>query len=86
MFTADEIHQRVRQQPFRPVRIVTTSGGSYEIRHPELIMIGLRDVQIGLPSRQNPTLYDDWACVPVLHVSCIEELSSSGSGASSEGS
>ena len=75
MFTIEDIKKRVRQKPFRPLRIVTTAGESYEVSHPELIMIGLRDLQIGMASRRDPAVYDDWACVPRVHISCIEELS-----------
>jgi hypothetical protein len=49
MLTADDIHDRVRLRPFRPVRLVTSSGESYDIYHPDLIMVGRREVTVGIP-------------------------------------
>ncbi|MHB1425567.1 MAG: hypothetical protein ACYC3I_20560 [Gemmataceae bacterium] len=40
MFSPDEIETRVRARPFVPVRIVTSSGQSFDIYHPALILIG----------------------------------------------
>ena len=81
MFTAAELKKHFRQQPFRPLRVHTTAGAAYDVRHPELVMIGVRELQIGLPSRQDPAVYDDWVCVPLLHVSSIEQISAPGASA-----
>jgi hypothetical protein len=40
MLRADTLQTWVRTQPFRPFRIVMTSGTQYEIRHPEMIRVG----------------------------------------------
>ena len=54
MFNADEIQQRVLQQPFVPLRILTGGGESYDVHHPDLIMIGRRSLTIGTASNRNP--------------------------------
>jgi hypothetical protein len=40
MFTAEDIRQRIKKQPFVPLRIVTNSGESYDVPHPDLVMVG----------------------------------------------
>jgi hypothetical protein len=48
MLTADDIRDRVRSRPFRPLRIVTSSGEAYDGLHPDLIMMGQHDITVGL--------------------------------------
>jgi hypothetical protein len=74
MFTADDIQRRVRQQPFQPLRIVTSSGQSFDVLHPELIMIGRRDLTVGVPRSDNPTQYDQISRIAILHVSALQDL------------
>jgi hypothetical protein len=40
MFTADHIYERMQDRPFKPLRIVTSSGESYDVYHPELVVVG----------------------------------------------
>jgi hypothetical protein len=56
MFTPSQIKDRVRQQPFVPLRIVTSSGEAYEVRHPDLVWIGTRDIHVGMPSARQRLL------------------------------
>ena len=74
MFTPEEIHERVRQQPFVPLRIVTSAGLIFDVHHPELIMIGRRALEIGYPSVENPRTFDRVIRVAIMHVNTIEEL------------
>jgi hypothetical protein len=38
--SAREVLDYVKDQPFRPFRILMNSGRSYEIRHPEMVRVG----------------------------------------------
>ena len=76
MFTADDIQARVRQRPFAPLRIVTSAGQSFDIYHPDLVMIGRRSLTIGTASSENPTHYDQVTQVALLHVTALETLPS----------
>ena len=75
MFTSDDIQERVKQQPFTPMRIITSSGHHYDVYHPDLIMVGRRQVVIGFASKENPLQFDQLTQVGVLHVAAIENLS-----------
>ena len=67
MLTVEDIRARVREQPFTPIRITTSSGETFDVMHPDLIMVGRRDVVIGIPKQDKPTLHDQTAKVGILH-------------------
>jgi hypothetical protein len=44
----------LRHRPFVPFRLVCTDGMSYQIAHPELVMVSLGSAIIGYPSPDLP--------------------------------
>ncbi len=46
MIISQKILEYVTMEPFRPFRIKMTSGQSFEIRHPEMILVGRTSVRI----------------------------------------
>jgi hypothetical protein len=74
MFRPEDIQARLRQQPFRPLRLIVSEGLRYDIVHPDLVMVGQRDLTIGSPSPDNPTIYDRVTQVAIVHVVGIENL------------
>jgi hypothetical protein len=46
MMTFSKIGEYVQAEPFRPFRIKMASGDSYEIRHPEMILVGRSTVRV----------------------------------------
>jgi len=79
MFTAPDIRSRVQKQPFEPFRIVTTSGQTFDVLHPGLVMVGARHVAVGHPSRKDPGIYDGLSEVAILHITTLERLPSENS-------
>ena len=77
MFSADDIQARLRQQPFVPLRIVTTTGQTYDIHHPELMMVGRHFVFVGLPSKENPTQVEQVTRVAIIHLTEMQDLPTS---------
>ncbi len=73
MFKPEFINERVKAQPFRPLRIIASEGLQYDIYHPDLIMVGERDITIGLSRRQG-TIYDRQIRVALIHIVAIEEI------------
>ena len=45
-----DILEFVRRRPFKPFRITLTDGRTYEVHHPELAMVGISAVVIGVPA------------------------------------
>lgn len=85
MFSADDIQARIRQQPFTPVRIVTSSGQMFDIFHPELAMVGRRYLILGTASTDNPRQFETESRVAVIHVTALENLPSPASPAAHGG-
>lgn len=74
MFTGTAIRKRLKEQPFVPVRIVTSSGESYEVHHPDLVLVGERDIQVGISSKKDPSIYSQVSRVALMHITAIEDL------------
>jgi hypothetical protein len=74
MLTSGEIKARARQQPFVPFRIVTSSGETCDVFHPDLTMVGSRDIHVGTPNIKDPTTYDSVARLAIMHVTALQDL------------
>lgn len=72
--TQEELHEAARGQPFKPFRVVLTTGATYDVHHPDLIMVGRRSAIIGIANEPTGTAYDRTIKVDLLHVVGIEEL------------
>jgi hypothetical protein len=46
MMTYRKLGEYVAAEPFRPFRIKMASGQVYEIRHPEMILVGRTSVRV----------------------------------------
>jgi hypothetical protein len=74
MFNPDDIQARLRQSPFVPVRIIISSGQTFDIYHPDLVLVGHRDMIIGMASKKNPARYESTTRVPIMHITALEDL------------
>jgi len=74
MFTPGDIQRRIRTQPFVPLRIVTSSGQSFDLYHPDLIMIGRTALMIGTASAEDPATFDLVKRVALMHFTALENL------------
>jgi hypothetical protein len=74
VFRAEEIQARLKQQPLQPLRIIASEGLSYDITHPDLVLVGQRDLAIGLPRHPGSTLYDRLIRVALVHIVGMEDL------------
>jgi hypothetical protein len=70
----DDLKTRVDQRPFMPFRVIVTEGGSYDIRHPELFMLGKRSAVIGIAGNPADTTFDTSVIVDLLHIVRLEML------------
>jgi hypothetical protein len=74
MFTASQIKARMKQAPFVPLRIVTSSGETYDVNHPEMVFVGTRDIQVGKASHYDPTIYSDVTRIALMHITALQDL------------
>ena len=70
----DEVQDAARRQPFQPFRVTLTTGATYEVRHPDLIMVGLGSAIIGIPREPDGRAYQHTIQVDLAHVVAIENL------------
>lgn len=70
-----ELAAAVRRKPFVPFRLTLTEGSTYEIRHPEMCMVGHRSAYLGLGSANDPDLLFERAVnVDLLHIVKLDFL------------
>jgi hypothetical protein len=75
--TPREVLNYVQAHPFRPFRIRMNSGRSFDIRHPEMVRVGRRDLLIFTFVSDSPDVYDRWENVSLLLVESLSPLEAS---------
>jgi hypothetical protein len=64
----------LKQQPFKPFRLVMSSGESYEVRHPEMAWVTVNDIYVGIDGAEDGLPTEARIC-PMLHVATVESMS-----------
>jgi hypothetical protein len=71
--TVQTFRELLTQRPFKPFRLVMSSGEKYEVRHPEMawltrtsILVGLDETREGVPA--------EFKICSLLHVATVEPL------------
>jgi hypothetical protein len=72
----EELRDTLKQQPFEPFRLVITDRASYEIRHPDLLLIGRRSAMVGLTGQPGQIFYERAVKVDLFHILRIEPIES----------
>ncbi len=72
--TRSDLLPYVRQKPFRPFRLVLSEGTAYEVRHPDLIMVGRDGVVIGQSKDPEQDFFDTTVLIDLWHVVRLEPL------------
>jgi len=76
--TAANFRQLLKQQPFRPFRLVMSSGESYEVRHPEMAWVVKNDILVGTVIEDDGMPAEFRIC-PLLHVATVEPVNAESS-------
>lgn len=71
-------------KPFRPFRLVMSSGESYEVRHPEMAWLTRTDILVGIDIDDDNVPAEFKIC-SLLHVTAVEPLGMAGSRPSESG-
>lgn len=72
--TVQTFQQLMTQRPFKPFRLVMSSGQTYEVRHPEMAWLTRSDILVGIDATDDGVPAEFRIC-SLLHVSAIEPLS-----------
>ena len=71
----DQFVKFLQQRPFQPFRITLSNGVTYDVRHPELVMVGRSYIAIGvLPPSGTGPLIERLVTVSLIHVVQVEPL------------
>jgi hypothetical protein len=71
--TVQTFRQLLTQRPFRPFRLVMSSGQAYEVRHPEMAWLTRSDILVGLDETEDGVPSQFHIC-SLLHVTSVEPL------------
>ena len=74
IFTPDDVQTRLRERPFTPMRLVTTTGEKYDIYHPDLVLVARHFLVVGLPGTKNQSVADQVTRVALVHVAELRDL------------
>jgi len=75
--TSSKLIEYVSAEPFRPFRIKMASGEGFEIRHPEMILVGRNSVRVYRSPDENPDAPPQWRDVSMLLTESIEPMPAS---------
>jgi hypothetical protein len=73
MITLNELRERMQEHPFRPFRIYTSDGKSYDIVNHDMMFIKRNGVEIALDLDAEGYALRFAKCA-LLHITCMEDL------------
>jgi hypothetical protein len=71
--TVQAFRELLAQRPFRPFRLVMSSGHAYEVRHPEMAMLTRTDMLVGTGEEADGVPAEFRIC-SLLHVTAVEPV------------
>ena len=77
--TVQTFRELLTQRPFKPFRLVMSSGQTYDVRHPEMALLTRSDLLVGIDETEDGVPAEFRIC-SLLHVSAIEPINSATAG------
>ena len=77
--TVQTFRELLAQRPFKPFRLVMSSGQAHDVRHPEMALLTRTDILVGIDIADDGVPAEFKIC-SLLHVTTIEPLNSSTTG------
>lgn len=74
----EELIALIRKEPFGPLRIDLTDGQTYDVKHPDQIIVSRGRVDIGVEPDAATGVVDRVDHCSLLHVVRVEELTGGG--------
>ena len=72
-----ELVQALRSRPFRPFRIHVSDGASYDIRHPDVVLVTPTYAIVGAPMEdEQPPLVERHDIVDLSHMTRLQPIES----------
>ncbi len=77
--TVQTFRNLLKQTPFKPFRLVMSSGQSYEVRHSEMAWVTKSDILVGIDSDDDFVPAEFKIC-SMLHVTAVEPIEPTANG------
>jgi hypothetical protein len=74
VMTVQTFRELLTNKPFKPFRIVMSSGQAYEVRHPEMAMLTRTELLVGIDQTDEGVPAEFKIC-SLLHITAVEPLS-----------
>ena len=71
--TTENFRHLLNVRPFKPFRVVMSSGESYDVRHPEVAWLLKNDLLVGVDIEDDGMPAEFRIC-PLLHVATVEPI------------
>ena len=71
--TVQTFRDLLSQRPFRPFRLVMSSGQAYDVRHPETALLTRTSILVGVDEAEDGIPAEFKIC-SLLHVTAVEPL------------
>ncbi len=70
-----DILDLLHRKPFEPFRLYLSDGSAFDVRHPELAMVGRSTVVVGIPARDTPEpVFDRLVNCALIHITRTEPI------------
>ena len=74
--TVQTFRDLLSSRPFKPFRLVMSSGQDYEVRHPEMAMLTKTDILVGLDEDEEMQVPSRFKMCSLPHVTAVEPIES----------
>ncbi|MGD9855963.1 MAG: hypothetical protein AB7U20_13540 [Planctomycetaceae bacterium] len=71
---APELRQLLKSEPFAPIRLHMSDGGAFDIRHPEMAMLTVHTVHVGLEASARDGIPERVEYLSLRHIVTAEPL------------
>lgn len=73
--TVQTFRNLLAERPFKPFRLIMSSGQAYEVRHPEMALLTKSDILVGVDIQEDSVPAEFKVC-SMLHVTAVEPMES----------
>ena len=73
VMTVQTFRDLLKQTPFKPFRLVMSSGQTYDVRHPEMAMLTRTSILVGVDEADDGIPAEFKIC-SLLHVTAVEPI------------
>ncbi len=77
--TVQTFRNLLNERPFKPFRLVMSSGHAYEVRHPEMALLTKTDILVGIDIEDDGVPAEFKIC-SMLHVTAVEPIEPTANG------